>query len=327
MKSAKITSWGNYFPERVLTNDDLEKMVDTSDEWITTRTGIKERRLAADNEYTSDMAAKAAQAAIRRADIKPDEIDAIIVATITPDMSFPSTSCFVQKKIKAFNAACMDIAAACSGYIYALSIADSYIKTGMYSKILIIGAEKLSAITDWSDRNTCVLFGDGAGACIVEPAQDKNEGLLSFYLGADGRHSELLYLPASGTRNPASHETVDNHLHYIRMKGSELFKIATKKMADSATEALKRAGLDCSDVSLVVPHQANIRIINAVLKKLQLDENKVFLNIHRYGNMSAASTATALNEAIDSGRVKKGDVIVLTAFGGGLTWGAGVIRW
>lgn len=326
IRSVKIVGVGNYFPKKVLTNDDLEKIVDTSDEWITTRTGIKERRIARDDEAVSDMAAKAAIIALREANLKPKDIELIIVATATPDMLFPSTACLVQAHLKTFNAVCLDISAACPGYIYGLSIARAYLTCGMYKNALLIGTEKLSCITDWTDRNTCVLFGDGAGACVLKPTT-KNDGILSFYLGSDGREADLLMLPAGGSRMPATHESVNERMHYIKMKGSELFKVAVKKMSDAAIEALKKCGMTCKDVDLLVPHQANVRIIKAAAKRIGLSEDKICLNIERYGNMSSASTATALNEAIITGRIKRGDLVVLTAFGSGLVWGACAIRW
>lgn len=327
IKTAKITGVGNYFPEKILTNHDLEKMVDTSDEWITARTGIKERHIARDDEAVSDMAAQAAKNALKDANIKPDELELIIIATVTSDMSFPSTACLVQTKIGAYNAAVFDISAACAGFIYGLTVGSSMIKTGIYKKILLIGVEKLTSITDWQDRNTCILFGDGAGACILEPTEKENEGVISSYLGGDGREADLLYLPAGGSRMPPSHETIDKRLHYIKMKGSELFKIAVRKMTEASRIALDKIGLTSKDVDLLVPHQANIRIIKSVARKLGLSDDQVYLNIQKYGNMSSASTATALNEAIKEGRIKKGSIVVVTAFGGGLTWGASVIRW
>lgn len=326
IKSIKIVGCGNYFPEKILTNNDLAKMVDTSDEWIRARTGIRERRIARDDEAVSDMAVKAAKKALKQANLNPEDIELIIVATVTPDMPFPSTSCFVQARLKSFNAVCFDISAACPGYIYGLSIAKAYLTCGMYKNALLVGAEKLSSITDWTDRNTCVLFGDGAGACVLKPTT-KNDGALSFYLGGDGREADLLIMPGGGSRMPASHESIDKRLHYLKMKGSELFKVAIKKMSDAALKALEECGMDCSDVDLLVPHQANIRIIKAVAKRLGFPEDKVYLNIEHYGNMSSASTATALNEAIITGRIKRGDLVVLTAFGSGLVWGACVIRW
>ena len=326
MKRVKIVGVGNYFPSRILTNDELGKMVDTSDEWITARTGIKERRIAADDEAVSDMASQAAKKALKQANLKPKDLELIIIATITPDMFFPSVACLVQANLKAFNAACLDISAACAGYIYGLSVAQAYITSGVFKNALLIGAEKLSCITDWTDRNTCVLFGDGAGACVLK-ATGKKEGILSIYLGGDGRDADLLCLPGGGSRIPASHKSIDAGMHYIKMKGSELFKVAIKKMSDAAVNALKKCGMDYKDVDLLVPHQANVRIIRAAAKRLKISEDKVYLNIQRYGNMSTASTAAALNEAITEGRIKKGDIVVLTAFGGGLTWGACVIKW
>jgi 3-oxoacyl-[acyl-carrier-protein] synthase-3 len=327
VKSVKIVGTGNYFPKDILTNHDLEKMVDTSDEWITARTGIKERHIAKDDESTGDMAIEAAKKALKDAKLKPKDLELILVATITPDMFFPSTACLIQAKLGAKKAAIFDIAAACTGYIYGMSIASSMIKCGDFNNCLLIGAEKLTSITDWEDRNTCVLFGDGAGASVLKPTEENKRGLISSYLGGDGNLGYLLHLPAGGSRNPASHETIEKGLHYVKMKGSELFKIAVKKMTEASQVALEKVGLGCKDVDLLVPHQANVRIIKAVAKRLGLAEEKVYLNIEKYGNMSSASTATALNEAVESGRVKKGDIIVLTAFGGGLTWGAAVIKW
>lgn len=323
---AKIVGVGNYYPKKVLTNHDLEKMVDTSDEWITTRTGIKERRIAADDETTSDMAAKAAKQALKNAGMEAADIELIILATVTPDMNFPSTACFVQQKIKAFNAAAVDISAACSGFPYALSIAQALIKAGQYKRIMIIAADKLSSITDWQDRNTCVLFGDGAGACILEPTTSEN-GILSIYLGSDGRKADLLYIPGGGSANPITHKMIDERLPYVKMRGSELFKIAIKKMVASAQKALEKCGLKVEDIDMLVPHQANIRIIKAVGKRLNLPDEQVFTNLERHGNLSAASTITALNEAVLTNAIKKGDIVVLSAFGGGLTWGGAVIRW
>jgi 3-oxoacyl-[acyl-carrier-protein] synthase-3 len=323
---ARIVGVGNYYPQKVLTNHDLEKMVDTSDEWITTRTGIKERRIAAENETTSDMAAKAAKRALKNAGIEAHEIELIILATVTPDMNFPSTACFVQQKIKANNAAAVDISAACSGFPYALSMVQAYIQTGQYKTIMIVAADKLSSITDWQDRNTCVLFGDGAGACIIKPTTSKN-GILSLYLGSDGRQSDLLYIPGGGSAHPITHQMIDERLHYVKMRGSELFKIAIKKMVLSAEKALERAGMTIKDIDMLVPHQANIRIIKAVGKRLELNDEQVYTNLEKHGNLSAASTITALNDAVLTQAVKKDDIIVLSAFGGGLTWGGAVIRW
>ena len=323
---AKIVGVGNYYPDKVLTNHDLEKMVDTSDEWITTRTGIKERRIAAENETTSDMAARAAKNAMKNAGIEASEIDLIILATVTPDMNFPSTACFVQQKIKAINAVALDVSAACSGFPYALSIAQAYIQTGQFATIMIVAADKLSSITDWEDKNTCVLFGDGAGACILRSTTSKN-GLLSLYLGSDGRKSDLLCMPGGGSANPITHKMIDERLHYVKMRGSELFKIAIKKMVLSAEKALEKCDMTIEDIDMLVPHQANIRIIKAVGARLNLKDEQVYTNLEKHGNLSAASTITALNDAILTKAVKENDIIVLSAFGGGLTWGGAVIRW
>lgn len=324
-KKVGIVGLGAYLPERVLTNKDLEKMVDTTDEWITTRTGIKERRIAREDEATSDMATEAAKRALKDANLTAADIDLIIVATITPDMFFPATACLVQEKIGARMVPAFDVSVACSGFIYGLAIAEQFIKTGTYKHALVIAAEKLSAITDWTDRNTCVLFGDGAGAAILGPV-DKG-GILSVYLGANGKQGDLIKLPAGGSRIPASKQSIESKLHSIKMNGAELFKHAVKIMADAALEATKPLGLQAADISLVIPHQANIRILNAVAKRMGLTQDKIYLNIEKYGNMSAASSAVALVEAVKEGRIKKGEKMLLDAFGGGLTWGAIVIEW
>ena len=323
---AGIFGVGSYLPEKVLTNSDLEKMVDTSDEWIMTRTGIRERRIAADNEATSDLAVAAARRALSEAETEAGELDLIIVATITPDIFFPSTALLVQDKLKAVNAAAMDISAACTGFSYGLGTARAYIASGVYKNILVIGAETLSKITDWEDRSTCILLGDGAGAAVLKPTEE-DRGIVSVYLGADGGAAELLKLPAGGSRMPATHQTIDARLHYMKMSGNELFKIAVKLMAESAQRALAQCGLGCDDVACLIPHQANLRIINAAVKRLGVDPRKLFLNIEKYGNVSAASTIIGLDEARRERDFKRGDVIVLVAFGGGLTWGSCVIRW
>ncbi len=325
MKKVGILGVGEYLPKRILTNADLEKMVDTSDEWITTRTGIKERRLASAEEATSDLALNAAKAALKDARLSAEDLDLIIVATITPDMPFPSVASILQNALSAKNAACCDISAACAGFVYALSTASQFIACGTYKNALVIGAEKLSSVTDWKDRNTCVLFGDGAGACVL--GEVKSGGIISSYLGCDGSNLGLLNLPAGGSRNPASAQTVEARLHYIKMQGNELFKIAVRTMTEAAEKVLKQAGLKFSDVDLIIPHQANSRIIMAVAKRLGLTEDKVFLNIEKYGNMSSASTATALVEAVKEGRIKKGDTVLLDSFGAGLVWGAALIQW
>ncbi len=325
MKKTGIIGVGSYLPKRVLTNPDLEKIVDTSDEWITSRTGIKERRLASNDEASSDLAVRAAIAAIDDAKLKPQDIDLIIVATITPDMPFPSVACLVQQAISAKEAACFDVSAACAGFVYALTVAHQFISSGAYKHALVIGTEKLSSVTDWQDRNTCVLFGDGAGAVVL--SEVKSGGVLSTYLGSDGSKKDLLNIPGGGSRYPASHESIDNRMHYIKMQGNELFKLAVTLMAEAAQVALKKANLDCKDIDLVIPHQANIRIIMAMAKKLGLPNEKIYLNIEKYGNMSSASTVTALCDAVKAGRIKKGDIVLLDAFGAGLVWGACVIEW
>ncbi|MDP8258345.1 MAG: beta-ketoacyl-ACP synthase III [Candidatus Aadella gelida] len=326
MKKTGILGVGKYLPGNVLTNADLEKMVDTNDEWIVTRTGIKERRIAAENEATSDMAAKAAKAALKDAGLTAQDIDLIIVATITPDMFFPSTACVLQDKLGAGMVPAFDIAVACSGFIYGLAIADNFIKSGMYKKALVVAAEKLSSVTDWEDRSTCVLFGDGAGAAVL--GEVEKGGILGVSLGADGSKGDLLQLPAGGSRMPASIMTVENKLHTIKMEGNVLFKHAVKIMADAAKSVTEPLGLKGDDIDIIIPHQANLRILNALAKRMGVDpEKKVYLNIERYGNMSAASSAVALTEAVEVGRIKKGDIILMDAFGGGLTWGALVIEW
>ncbi len=324
-RRAGIIGLGSYLPKKILTNRHLEKMVDTSDEWITTRTGIKQRRIALKSQATSDMAVRASKSALRDAGIKAADLDLIIVATITPDMQFPSTACFVQKALNAENAVCFDIGAACAGFVYAIVIAEQFIITGKYKKVLVIGSEKLSSVTDWTDRNTCVLFGDGAGACVMAPV--RSGGILSSYIGSNGKNSDLLFLPGGGSRNPASHKTVDSKLHCIKMQGNELFKMAVRIMVYAADKSLKKLGLTCKDIDMFIPHQANIRILFAVAKKMGLSRKNLYLNIAKYGNMSSASTAIALCEAVKSKHIKKGDLVVLDAFGAGLTWGAVVIKW
>lgn len=325
MKKVGIIGVGEYLPKKVLTNADLEKMVDTSDEWITTRTGIKQRRMVGRGEATSDLAIKAAKRAIAETSIKPEELDLIIVATITPDMAFPSVACLLQNALHAKHAISFDISAACAGFVYAIAVAQQFIARGGCKNALVVGAEVLSSITDWKDRNTCVLFGDGAGAAVL--AEAKSGGILSTYLGSDGSKADLLRLPGGGSRHPATQATIKKRLHFIKMQGNELFKLAITTMANAAQQALKRAGMECKDIDIVIPHQANMRIILAMAKKLGLAKEKIYFNIAKYGNMSSASTATALCEAVKEGRIKKGDVVLLDAFGSGLVWGACVIRW
>jgi len=324
-KKAGIIGLGMYLPDNILTNAELEKMVDTTDEWIFTRTGIKERRIARSDEATSDMAVNAAKRALKDANLGPEDIDLIIVATITPDMFFPATACLVQAKLGARTIPAFDVSVACSGFIYGMAIASQFIALGTYKHALVIAAEKLSAITDWNDRATCVLFGDGAGAAVLGPVDEG--GILSMSLGADGNKGDLIKLPAGGSRIPATKESVDAKLHFIKMNGTELFKHAVKIMADAALGATNPLGLKAEDIKLVIPHQANIRILNAAAKRMGLRPDQIYLNIEKYGNMSAASSAVALVEAVQKGLIKKGDKIVLDAFGGGLTWGAMVIEW
>ncbi len=326
MKPAGIAGTGSYVPEKVLTNDDLSKMVDTNDEWIRARTGIRERHIADDKTATSDLAVEAANRALSQANIKGEDIELIIVATITPDMFFPSTACFVQEKIGAIGCAAFDISAACSGFIYAMAIANQFVSSGKISNALIIGAETLSKVTDWEDRATCVLLADGAGAVVIKPV-DTGRGILSFSMGADGSSGGLLYLPGGGSRNPASYDTVKNRLHYIKMKGNELFKLAVRALTKAAAEALQKCDIEVSDIAMFISHQANVRIIKAAAKRLEIPEDKVYINVDRFGNTSAASIPIALDEANRKGLLKKGDIVVLDAFGGGLTWGACVLEW
>ena len=324
--SVGITGTGSCLPEKKLTNFDLEKMVDTTDEWIRTRTGISERRIADNKTATSDLATEAAKIAIDDAGLLLEDIDLIIVATATPDMAFPSTACIVQKNIGAKNAVAFDIEAACSGFLYALAIGEQFIKTGVYRNVLIIGAETLSKITNWKDRRTCVLFGDGAGAAVLQQVEG-GLGILSSSLGSDGFRGDYLTQPAGGSRMPASIKTILNDLHYIHMDGREVFKFAVRAMSKSALEIIKDVGYNIEDVDYMIPHQANIRIIEAVAKKINLTMDKVYVNLNDYGNMSVASIPVALDEAVKKGSVKAGDIIILVAFGGGLTWGSSVIKW
>ena len=324
-KGIKILSTGSYVPQKVLTNIDLDKMVETSDEWITTRTGIKERRIVKENQTTSDLAYEASKKAIDKAGIKIEDIDLIIVATVSPDAPMPATACYLQEKLKAVNAAAFDISAACSGFIYGVSIAKAFIEAGMYRTVLLVGVEVLSKITDWSDRSTCILFGDGAGAMIFQASQTEND-VISTYLGSDGSYTELLNIPAGGSVNPTTKDTVEQRQHYIKMAGKEVFKEAVPKMAYAATKALEVANLKKEDISLYVPHQANLRIIDAMVKKAGIDKDKVYINVQKYGNMSSATTIVALDEAINEGKVKKGSLVELVAFGAGLTWGACILK-
>ncbi len=325
-RTCSITGVGSYLPAKILTNADLEKMVDTSDEWITSRTGIKERRIAAENEFTSDLGGEAALRAMKMAGVTAEQIDLIIVATITPDMPFPSTACLIQRKIGAKRAAAFDLEAACSGFIYALEIAQQFIMSRTYDTVLAIGAEKLSSITNWKDRNTCVLFGDGAGAAVLQN-RPNSHGLLTAVMGADGENADLLFMPGGGSRCPASIESVGARMHYLQMNGKETFKNAVQAMQTAAEEALRRCELEISQIKCVIPHQANRRIIDAVADRLGAKPEQLFVNLEKYGNTSAASVAIALDEAVKSGRIQQGDLILLMVFGAGLTWGAAVIEW
>lgn len=325
-RSCSIISVGSYVPEKVLTNAELEKMVETSDDWITSRTGIKERRLAAENEFTSDMAAKASLRAMHSGGVTADQIDLVIVATITPDMPFPATACLVQQKIGARRAAAFDLEAACSGFIYALEVGQQFIMSRTCDTVLVVGAEKLSTIVDWKDRNTCVLFGDGAGAAILQHRPD-SQGLLTACMGADGSQAELLCMPGGGSRCPATPESLSAGLHFLRMDGKETFKNAVTAMQTAAEEVLRRCELDISQIKCVIPHQANRRIIDVVGDRLGVRPEQMFVNLEKYGNTSAASVAIALDEAVQTGRIQRGDLVLLVVFGAGLTWGAAVIEW
>ncbi|WP_440118792.1 beta-ketoacyl-ACP synthase III [Paenibacillus sp. QZ-Y1] len=326
LRPVGIIGTGKYVPEKILTNSDLEKMVDTNDEWIVSRTGIKERHIAAPDQATSDLAYEAAIKALESAGMTGSDLDLIIVATITPDSSFPSTACILQDKLGAKGAAAFDLSAACSGFVYGLATATSFIKSGMYNNALVIGADCLSRITDYTDRNTCVLFGDGAGAVIVGEVPE-GRGFKSFDLGAEGAGGSLLQMEGGGSRLPASAETVANKKHYIYMNGREVFKFAVRVMGTATVEVLRKAGLDRTDVDLFVPHQANIRIIQSAMQRLELPEEKVVVNVDKYANTSAASIPLALVEAAEEGRMKAGDTVLMVGFGGGLTWGASVLVW
>lgn len=323
-QKARVIGVGSYLPERVLTNHDLEKMVDTSDEWIFTRTGMKERRIAHSEEFTSDMGAKAAKSALAHAGMQPSDIQLIICATMSPDYISPSTASLIQHKLGAPQAAAMDVQAACTGYLYALSTAKAFIESGMYKNILVIAAEKMSAFLDYQDRNTCILFGDGAAAAIVT---DQGAGLAidTICLGADGELAELIIVPAGGARKPANLETVDKKLHFIQLMGKEVFKHAVRRMGAATRECLDRAGLKDEDISWLVPHQANERIMDAIAKNFNIPMDKVFKTVHKYGNTSASSVAIALDELIREKKVHDGEHILLVAFGAGLTWGASVL--
>jgi 3-oxoacyl-[acyl-carrier-protein] synthase III len=326
-RSVRITGWGMYAPERVLTNVDLERLVDTSDEWIRSRTGIRERRVAAAHETTATLAAVAGKRAIAVAGLEPDDIDLILVATLTPDYWMPATGVLVKEAIGNTRAAAFDVMAACSGFVYAFSSADAYVRSGQYRNVLVIGAELLTRFLDFSDRNTCILFGDGAGAVVLSASEEEGGGLAGTELTTDPDGAYMIWLPSGGSRSPASGETIGRGEHFVRMEGRETYRYATKTLATSALTAIDRAGWNPGDVDLFIPHQANVRIIEAVAKGLGLPMDKMFVNVDRYGNTSAASVPLALSEAVDSGRVNVGDRIVLVAFGAGFTSGALAIEW
>ena len=326
MIHSRIIGTGAYAPKKVLTNHDLEKMVETNDAWIVERTGIKERRICEKGQTTSDLATEAAHRALKAAGIAAADLDMIICATLTPDTAMPSLGCVLQARLHAKKAAAFDVYAACSGFLYGLSIADAFIKSGMHQTILVVGAEALSRFTDWEDRTTCVLFGDGAGAAVVQRHAGKR-GILSTHLHSDGTFGDLLHLPAGGARHPATHDTVDKRQHYIKMKGNETFKVAVRALEDVVQEALEHNKVKPEDIDLLIPHQANLRIIQAMAKRLDMPMEKVVLTIHKYGNTSAASIPMALDEAVRDGRIKENDLLLLEAFGGGLTWASALIRW
>lgn len=325
-KYAAITGWGSAVPKKVLTNADLEKLVDTSDEWITSRTGISERRIVSPHESTSTLAIAAARQALERAQVPPWQVDLVICCTATPDFLFPATACLVQHEIGAENAGAFDLEAACAGFIYGLSVGSQFIKSGAYKTVLVVSAEALSRFLDWKDRSTCVLFGDGAGAVVLQPS-DTPRGLMSFVLGSHGVGADLIKLPAGGAAKPATDNTVAMREHYIKMNGQEVYRFAVRILGDSAIEALDKANLGYNDISLFIPHQANTRIIDSVARRLELDTEKVYMNIAKYGNTSAASIPIALCEAIDAGRVKDDDNLLFVAFGAGLTSAAAVVKW
>ncbi|URJ33640.1 ketoacyl-ACP synthase III [Paenibacillus polymyxa] len=326
LRPVGVIGTGKYVPEKILTNKDLEEIVETSDEWIVSRTGIQERHIAAPEQATSDLAYEAAVKALESAGMTAQDLDLIIVATVTPDMAFPSTACILQDKLGAKGAAAFDLSAACSGFVYGLATATSFIKTGIYNNALIIGADCLSRITDYTDRNTCVLFGDGAGAVVIGEVPE-GRGFQSFDLGAEGAGGTLLKLEAGGSRLPASADTLENKQHYIYMNGREVFKFAVRVMGTATVDVLEKAGLSKDDIDLFVPHQANIRIIQSAMQRLDLPEEKVVINVNKYANTSAASIPLALVEAAEEGRMKECDRILMVGFGGGLTWGASVLIW
>ena len=325
-RTVSIVGTGSYVPEKILTNEDLSRIVDTSDEWITTRTGIKERRIAADGEQTSDMATKAALRALEQAKIAPADVDLILVATATPDMLFPATACFVQKKIGAKKAACLDISAACAGFLFGIEIAQQFITSHTHEVVLVIGAEKLTSITNWTDRNTCVLFGDGAGAAVLKH-RGSAHGVISTHIGSDGQFSDILFMPGGGSRCPITADNAHMHLNTIHMTGKEVYKQAVTAMVAASQKVLADAGLTADDIACVIPHQANLRIIEGIADRLKISLDRFYVNLDKYGNTSAAAVAMALDEANRNGRIKQGDYVLMVVFGGGLTWASTIIEW
>jgi 3-oxoacyl-[acyl-carrier-protein] synthase-3 len=325
-RTVSIAGIGSYAPERVLTNKELEQMVQTTDDWIVSRTGMKERRIAAPGETTSQMAARAGERALADAGIPAADLDLVVVATSTPDMPFPSTGCLVQNLLGATRAFGLDVSAACSGFLYALHMAHQFLASGAADTALVIGAEKMSSITDWTDRTTCVLFGDAAGAVVLQ-AGAAPHGLIHTVLGSDGSLGDLLMVPGGGSKNPVSHQTIEQRLHYLKMNGREVYKHAVTRMSEAAGQVLQKCGLTIDDVDCIIPHQANVRIIQHIAQRVHAPIEKFFLNVEKYGNTSAASVGVALDEAYRTGRVKKGDILLLVVFGGGFTWGATVLQW
>jgi 3-oxoacyl-[acyl-carrier-protein] synthase-3 len=327
IKRAKITGVGHYAPPKVLDNQDLEKMVDTSDEWIISRTGIKERRILENGKGSSYMGTNTAKMAMKQADVSPEEIDLIVVATVTPDMFFPSTACLIQEEIGAKNAWGVDVNGACTGFVYATAMATQFIETGRYHRVLVIGSDKMSSITDYTDRNTCILFGDAAGAIVLEMSEDPEYGILDFILKSDGRGKKHLYMRGGGSLHPPTHETVDKKMHYLFQDGRNVFKFAVSGMADITEEIVKKHEIPPENIKLLIPHQANLRIIDATAKRLKLPKDKVMINIDKYGNTTAATIPLGLSEAYQEGRLSKGDILIFAAFGAGFTWGSMLIRW
>ncbi len=324
-RTVSIIGTGSYVPEKVLTNHDLEKIVDTTDEWIHSRTGMRERHIAAADQATSDLAAEAAEKALADAGISADELDLLVVATLSPDMFFPSTACFVQEKIGAKNAFCYDLGAACSGFLYALDNAKNQIASGAVKTALVIGAEKMSTFIDWEDRSTCILFGDGAGAAVLQ-AGGEGRGIMQSVMGSDGSLADLLWTPGGGSRNPASHEMIDQRQQYLKMQGRDVFKHAVVRMTEAVTQALDKNGVSSEDIKCFIPHQANIRIIDSIAKRLNI-VGRVYTNVEKYANTSSAALAIALDEAVKDGTIRQGDLVAMTVFGGGFTWGANVLEW